>query len=224
MTPRHERPFPVRLARVPLAVLALSACAGLGALLTEPRPAHGHAATAQPGTYRVQWGDTLAGIAARFGTTVRAIMDANGLTSTAIIAGRVLQIPGATTGGPAGPSIAASASDLEVLARVIHGEARGEPYAGKVAVGAVVLNRVRAPHYPGTIRGVVFQRAQFSAVWDGQYRLNPSPSAYQAARDALAGDDPGLGALHYYNPYLVSPSWARGLRVTARIGRHVFLR
>lgn len=113
--------------------------------------------------------------------------------------------------------------DLELLARIIHGEARGEPYEGQVAVGAVVLNRVKSQGFPNTIREVIFQKNQFSAVSDGQFYLEPNETAYRAARDALSGRDPSLGALFFYNPKTAKTlHWLSQRETTIVIGNHVF--
>lgn len=116
-----------------------------------------------------------------------------------------------------------TAEDLEVLARVIHGEARGEPYVGQVAVGAVVMNRVKSTSFPNTIRAVVYAKNQFTAVSDGQINLPPNETAYKAAREALAGVDPTFGALFFYNPKTARHmDWFRTLDTTIQIGDHVF--
>ena len=114
------------------------------------------------------------------------------------------------------------ASDVELLARLIHGEARGEPYIGQVAVAAVVLNRVRSASFPNTISGVIFQQGAFDAVWDGQFDLEPSANAYRAARDALNGWDPTNGCLYYYNPVTATNEWIWTRQVQLSIGRHDF--
>lgn len=120
-------------------------------------------------------------------------------------------------------NIRSSNSDLELLARLINGESRGEPYNGQVAVGAVVLNRVKSPGFPNTIREVIYQDKQFSCVDDGQINLNPSDSSYQAALDALNGEDPSLGALFFYNPKKAKTMWWLSQReTTVIIGDHVF--
>lgn len=116
-----------------------------------------------------------------------------------------------------------NSEDLELLARLIHGEARGEPYEGQVAVGAVVLNRVKSPGFPNTIREVIFQKNQFIAVSDGQFYLEPNETAYRAARDALSGRDPSLGALFFYNPKTAKTLyWLSTRETTVVIGNHVF--
>jgi len=114
-------------------------------------------------------------------------------------------------------------SDLELLARVIYGESRGEPYEGQVAVGAVVLNRVESPDFPNTIREVIYQKGQFSCVSDGQINLIPGETAYRAAREALSGNDPSLGALYFYNPdKAITLWWLSQRETTVVIGDHVF--
>lgn len=112
--------------------------------------------------------------------------------------------------------------DLELLARIIYAEARGECFEGQVAVGAVVLNRVESPHFPGTVKEVIYQAGQFTAVRDGQFELKPDSVAYQAALAALEGADPTNGALFYYNPKLATDSWIRTRSVVRSIGNHRF--
>lgn len=112
--------------------------------------------------------------------------------------------------------------EMEVMARVIHGEARGEPYIGQVAVGAVVMNRIQSPDFPDTIYGVVFQPGAFTAVSDGQYWLTPNETAYRAARDAVRGWDPTGEALYYFNPEIATSKWIWTRPQTVRIGNHIF--
>lgn len=115
-----------------------------------------------------------------------------------------------------------SDSDLNLLARCVYGESRGEPYSGQVAVAAVVLNRVKSSKFPNTIYGVIYQRGAFTAVDDGQINLTPNQSAYNAARDALNGWDPTGGCLYYYNPATATSSWIWSLTVHIKIGKHNF--
>ncbi|KLU59444.1 spore cortex-lytic enzyme precursor [Peptococcaceae bacterium CEB3] len=115
-----------------------------------------------------------------------------------------------------------SQSDVELLARVIYAEARGEDFEGQVAVGAVVLNRLKDPHFPKTIRGVIFQPGAFTSVADHQILLKPDAMAYKAAEAALAGEDPTHGALYYYNPRLATDRWIKTRPVITQIGNHVF--
>lgn len=117
-----------------------------------------------------------------------------------------------------------SSSELNLLARCVYSEARGEPYAGQVAVAAVVLNRVRSSSFPNTISGVIYQKGAFTAVSDGQINLKPNDTAYKAARDALNGWDPTNGCLYYYNPATATSKWIWSLKVEIKIGRHSFAR
>ena len=117
-----------------------------------------------------------------------------------------------------------SSSDLYLLAKCIYAEARGEVYSGQVAVGAVILNRVKSPSFPNTISGVIYQPWAFTAVNDGQINLEPNNTAYQAARDAMNGWDPTYGSLFYYNPRTATSSWIYSREVTVTIGSHVFAR
>ncbi|MGN1208416.1 MAG: cell wall hydrolase, partial [Christensenellales bacterium] len=98
-------------------------------------------------------------------------------------------------------------SDLYLLAKLIYSEARGEPYVGQVAVGAVVLNRVEHPGFPNTLEGVIYQPWAFTALHDGQFELEPNSTAYQAAQDAFNGWDPSYGSIYYYNPKTATSSW-----------------
>ncbi|MCK8817705.1 cell wall hydrolase [Natroniella sulfidigena] len=114
-------------------------------------------------------------------------------------------------------------NDLEWLARAVHGEARGEPYDGQVAVAAVILNRVQDDEFPDDIYDVIYQPGQFAAVDDGQINLTPNDTSYQAAKEALSGRDPSLGALFFYNPRTARTLWWLTSReTTVQIGDHVF--
>jgi N-acetylmuramoyl-L-alanine amidase len=115
-----------------------------------------------------------------------------------------------------------SEEDVELLTRVIHGEARGEEFEGQVAVGAVVLNRVKDPRFPDTIKAVIYQSGAFTAVDDKQIHLHPNAQSYKAAEAALSGQDPTNGALFYYNPRLATDKWIKSRAVVKRIGNHIF--
>ena len=115
-----------------------------------------------------------------------------------------------------------SSSDVYLLARTIYAEGRGEPYTGQVAIGAVVLNRVRSAQFPNTISGVVYQKHAFTAVTDGQINLTPNETAIKAAKDAMNGWDPTGGALYYYNPAVATSSWIFDRQTVTVIGKHVF--
>jgi N-acetylmuramoyl-L-alanine amidase len=113
-------------------------------------------------------------------------------------------------------------SELSILARLVSGEARGEPYIGQVAVAAVVLNRVRSDDFPDTVSAVIFQPGAFDAVWDGQFDMTPTDSALRAARDAMNGWDPTGGCTYYYNPSTATNAWIWTRDVQLTIGRHAF--
>lgn len=123
------------------------------------------------------------------------------------------------TGGGGGSS---GGSDMNLLARLVHGEARGEPYEGKVAVAAVVLNRTADSRFPKTIAGVIYQPGAFDAVYDGQINLAPDQSSLNAARDALNGWDPSYGCVYYYNPATATSSWIWSRPIILTIGNHNF--
>lgn len=116
----------------------------------------------------------------------------------------------------------ASNSDLYLLAKCVHAEARGESYTGQVAVAAVILNRVKSADFPNTIAGVIYQPWAFTAVNDGQINLEPNQIAYNAARDAMNGWDPTYGALYYYNAKTATNKWIYNKKTTVTIGNHVF--
>ena len=121
-------------------------------------------------------------------------------------------------------SSASNSSNLNLLARVVYGEARGEPYKGQVAVAAVVLNRVKSSSFPNTVSGVVYQSGAFTAVSDGQINLAPNDTAYKAAQDALNGWDPSYGAIYYFNPNTATSSWIWSRPHLVTIGKHRFCR
>ena len=120
------------------------------------------------------------------------------------------------------PSSGADVTQL--LARLINGEARGEPYEGQVAVGAVVLNRVKSPQFPNTIAGVIYQKGQFSCVTDGQFDkpIDKASTVYKAAKEAMNGSDPSNGAVYFYNPKTAKSKWLFTLKTLKTIGSHRF--
>ena len=117
-----------------------------------------------------------------------------------------------------------SGQNINLLAHLINGEARGEPYAGQVAVGAVILNRTRDSRFPKTIASVIYQPGAFDAVSDGQVNLDPDSSAYNAARDAINGWDPSGGAIYYFNPATATSKWIWTRTIITVIGKHYFAR
>lgn len=157
-------------------------------------------------------------------SAVKWFQSKNGLTVDGITGPETLSalgLPtGVTTSGGGGAS--SSGADADLLARVVNGEARGEPYEGKVAVAAVVLNRTADSRFPKTIAGVIYQPGAFDAVSDGQINLTPDQSAYNAARDALNGWDPSYGCIYYYNPSTATSSWIWSRPIVITIGKHNF--
>lgn len=149
----------------------------------------------------------------------------NGLAADGVAGSATLEAMGI---GSSQRAVAASSSassyaqEVELLARLIHGEARGEPYVGMVAVGAVVLNRVKSSRFPNTIAGVVYQNGAFDAVTDGQINLTPNEQSRRAARDAMNGWDPTNGCLYYYNPNTATSDWIWTREVRLNIGDHSF--
>jgi len=131
---------------------------------------------------------------------------------------------GGSGGGGSGGAGGYSQSDYQLLGRIISAEARGEPYVGQVAVGAVILNRVRHASFPNTIAGVVYQKGAFTAVTDGQFNKPVSETSLKAARDALSGWDPSGGAIYYFNPAKTSNAWMHSRPVITVIGNHRFCR
>ncbi|HUW64228.1 MAG TPA: cell wall hydrolase [Spirochaetia bacterium] len=178
-------------------------------------------------TYTVQAGDTLSGIAGQFGVTLDNLTNANRLDTYLIHPNDLLLIPGHYEPVPAFVSRGdVDRSDLTLLAHLIYAEARGEPFSGQVAVGAVIINRLASPVFPKTIREVIMQHSgrsyQFQPVSDGAIDLTPDATAVRAAISALNGRDPSHGALYFYNPAQADDSWIRSLPVITRIGNHVF--
>ena len=153
---------------------------------------------------------------------VKAFQKACGLTVDGIAGPKTLLYLGLGSQNPQSSSGGYSSSDMYLLAKVIEAEARGESYTGQVAVGAVVLNRVKSSSFPDTVSGVVYQKGAFSAVTDSNWSVSPSSTAKKAAQDAVNGWDPSGGALYYYNPAKTSNKWIRTRPVITTIGSHVF--
>ena len=175
-----------------------------------------------------QWGYYSGSVDGVFGqSTYEAVtwfQRANGLTADGTVGGATLAALGISAQSAEGTTAASAAgtSDVELLAHCVYGEARGEPYVGKVAVAAVVLNRVKSSSFPNTISGMIYQDGAFTCVSDGQLYLTPDEDAYRAARDALNGWDPTYGCLYYYNPATAVSAWIWSREVRLTIGAHSF--
>ena len=142
-----------------------------------------------------------------------------GLKADGMAGPQTLAYMGISAGGGASQS---AGGDVALLARLISAEARGEPYVGQVAVGAVVLNRMEHPSFPNTMSGVIYQSGAFSCIDDGQFNEPVADSAYRAARDAMNGWDPSGGAIYYFNPVTATSKWIWSRPLITVIGKHRF--
>ena len=154
-------------------------------------------------------------------SAVKKFQKKNGLTVDGIAGTQTLKAMGITSSSSSSSS-SNNSSNVNLLARVVYGEARGEPYTGQVAVAAVVLNRVKSSKFPNTISGVVYQNGAFDAVADGQINMTPDATAKKAAQDALNGWDPSYGAIYYFNPSTATNKWIWSRPMTVTIGKHRF--
>ncbi len=153
---------------------------------------------------------------------VRWFQSKNGLTVDGIAGKNTLNAMGIYTSSTSSSSGATNSNDLNLLSRLVYGEARGEPYSGQVAVASVVLNRVKSSSFPNTVSGVIYQRGAFDVVTDGQINLTPNDTARKAAQDALNGWDPSYGAIYYFNPNTATNKWIWSRPMTVTIGKHRF--
>ena len=156
-------------------------------------------------------------------TAVKKFQQKNGLTVDGIAGPKTLAAMGisSSSSGSSGSS-SSNSSDINLLSHLIYGEARGEPYTGQVAVGAVILNRVKSSSFPNTIAGVIYQSGAFTAVSDGQINLSPDSTSKKAAQDAMNGWDPSYGAIYYFNPNTATNKWIWSRPLTVTIGKHRF--
>ena len=167
-----------------------------------------------------QWGYYSGAVDAVYGSAtekaVREFQRKNGLAVDGKAGAQTLAALGISANAAHG------SAQRDLLARLISAEARGEPYTGQVAVGAVVLNRVRHPSFPNTVSGVIYQNGAFSCINDGQFNQPVAASAYRAAQDALNGWDPSGGAIYYYNPAKTTSKWIWSRPLIVVIGSHRF--
>lgn len=172
-----------------------------------------------------RWGYYSGSIDGIYGSkTVRAVkyfQRKNGLTVDGVAGPKTLAAMGINSSTNSS-SNTGNSSNVNLLARLIYGEARGEVYTGEVAVGAVVMNRVKDSRFPNTISGVIYQSGAFDAVSDGQINLSPNSTAVKAAQDAINGWDPSYGAIYYFNPDTATNKWIWSRPVTVTIGKHRF--
>ena len=156
-------------------------------------------------------------------SAVKWFQSKNGLTADGVAGTKTLNAMGiynSSSQSDSGSSV--SNSDLNLLSRLVYGEARGEPYSGQVAVASVVLNRVKSSSFPNSVAGVIYQRGAFDVVTDGQINMSPNETAKKAAQDALNGWDPSYGAIYYFNPNTATNKWIWSRPLTVVIGKHRF--
>lgn len=173
-----------------------------------------------------RWGYYTGNIDGIYGTkTVEAVkyfQRKNGLTADGIAGPATLKAMGVTSTNSKSSASGSNSSDVNLLSHIIYGEARGEPYSGQVAVGAVIMNRVKSSSFPNTIAGVIYQKGAFDAVSDGQINMVPDSTAKKAAQDAYNGWDPSYGAIYYFNPSTATNKWIWSRPLTVTIGKHRF--
>lgn len=177
-----------------------------------------------------RWGYYSGSIDGVFGAeTKKAVISfqkKNGLTADGIVGNATKKALGMSVSSSSSSASSTTNTDgnLYLLARLVYGEARGEPYKGQVAVAAVVLNRVKSSQFPNSVSGVIYQSGAFSVVSDGQINLTPDETAIKAARDAMNGYDPTNGCLFYYNPKKTTNQWMLSKSVLLTIGNHSFFK
>lgn len=217
-------------------MVALVMCVGITSVVSTPSIPTAYAATYKQGSTgstvkTIQqklknWGYYKGSVDGIFGSktkeAVKYFQKKNGLTADGIVGNKTLKALGISGGSSSSATSSYSDADITLLARLIYGEARGESYTGQVAVGAVVMNRIRSSSFPNTMSGVIYQKYAFTAVADGQINLTPNATARKAAVDAMNGWDPSYGAIYYYNPATATSSWIFSRQTTVTIGNHVF--
>ncbi|MBQ7236413.1 MAG: spore cortex-lytic enzyme [Clostridia bacterium] len=223
-----------KIAIIAVMILTMGLC--ITTATTTPRVETAYAAVYQQGSSGSvvktmqrklkNWGYYTGAVDGIFGAKTREAVKyfqrKNGLTVDGIVGPATLKALGMSSGSSSSSSSSYSDSDLNLLARLIYGEARGESYVGQVAVGAVVMNRIKSSSFPNTMAGVIYQSYAFTAVDDGQINLTPNATARKAAQDAMNGWDPTYGALYYYNPRTATSAWIFSRKTTITIGNHVF--
>lgn len=174
-----------------------------------------------------RWGYYTGNVDGKFGSqtekAVKYFQRKNGLNADGKAGKRTLEKMGLNNlFSSSSSSTSLNKSDIDLIARVVNGEARGEPYEGQVAVAAVILNRVESSSFPNTVSGVCYQNGAFDAVADGQINISVNTSCVNAVKDAMNGWDPSGGALYYYNPKTATNQWIRQRPIIKTIGNHVF--
>ncbi|MCM3568258.1 cell wall hydrolase [Neobacillus mesonae] len=167
-------------------------------------------------THKVQSGETYWKVAVKYGVPVKSLMQANHAANSNLYAGQNLAIPNSTV----------TQAEKELMARLVHAEAVGEPYAGKVAVATVILNRVASSEFPNSVKGVIYEKAgghfAFTPVMNGAINKTADAASKRAVNEALAFRGQGNGSLFFYNPKTSVSKWVATRQVTVKIGKHVF--
>ena len=178
-----------------------------------------------------RWGYYTGSVDGIFGAKTKAAVQyfqrRNGLTADGIVGSATAKAMGITLSGTASTAGTTSSgslsnSDLYLLSCCVYGEARGESYTGKVAVAAVILNRVKSSAFPNSISGVIYQSGAFTCVSDGQINLGTNDECTRAAQDAMNGWDPTGGAIYYFNPATATSKWIWSRPQLVTIGKHIF--
>ncbi len=185
------------------------------------------AAVSEIQTRLKNWGYYFGAVDGVYGSqtekAVRWFQQKNGLTADGQVGDKTLAALGMPVSGSSGGKTGGGGGGtVDLLARLISAEARGEPYEGQVAVGAVVLNRVGHPSFPNSVAEVIYQPGAFSCLDDGQFNEPVAESAYRAARDAMNGWDPSYGAIYYFNPVTATSKWIWARPLIVNIGKHRF--
>ncbi|MBB6452531.1 N-acetylmuramoyl-L-alanine amidase [Salirhabdus euzebyi] len=166
-------------------------------------------------TYKVKPGDSLWKISNNFGISLLSLQQVNNFSGSVIYPNQVLAIPSSI-----------SNEEKELMARLVHAEAKGESYAGKVAVATVILNRVDHKEFPNSVKGVIYENVNghyaFSPVKNGAINQAADAEARKAVNEALAFRGLGSGSIYFYNPNTAKSDWIKTREVTTRIGNHVF--
>lgn len=232
--------YAIRVTALLLLIVTLSVCI-IGVSIDSEEPAYAATVLKQGSTGTLvktvqtklkRWGYYFGSVDGIFGSKTKSAVISfqrkNGLAVDGIIGSKTAAALGISLSSSSSGSSSSSSSggytssDIYLLAKVVYAEARGEPYTGKVAVAAVVLNRVKSSSFPNTISGVVYQPYAFTAVNDGQINLTPNEECKKAAQDAINGWDPTYGCLYYYNPAVATSSWIFSRPTVITIGNHVF--
>ncbi|MRH43420.1 LysM peptidoglycan-binding domain-containing protein [Aquibacillus halophilus] len=171
---------------------------------------------ADAASYTVQKGDSFWTISNKYGVSLSGLLKTNNRTGSLLYAGETLSIPSSITN-----------AEKELMARLVHAEAKGEPYAGKVAVATVILNRVDSSLFPNSVNGVIYERSAggyyaFSPVQNGAINYTANAEAKRAVNEALAFRGQGAGSIYFYNPKTATSTWITSRKMTVTIGNHRF--